>query len=300
MPLIVGIKFRNTSKTYYFGPKDIEFKVDDGAIVETARGIEYGKVTIANTMVPDSEIVSPLKDILRKATPKDEAQLRENIKREETANKLCLEKIAKHNLEMKLVNTEYTFDRSKVIFYFTAEGRIDFRELVQDLANALRNGSHKIRVEMRQIYERDDIKMRGALAMCGRPCCCGCHLQDFEKVSIKMAKNQGLSLNPSKISGVCGKLMCCLKYENDYYVETNKLMPKVKSKIKTADGVAFVESVDVLKRTIKAKIETSEGNFEIREYKLEDIQNLSKGTLADDVKVESKEEKELKKLKLDD
>ena len=192
MPLIVGIKFRNTSKTYYFGPKDIEFKVDDGAIVETARGIEYGKVTIANTMVPDSEIVSPLKDILRKATPKDEAQLRENIKREETANKLCLEKIAKHNLEMKLVNTEYTFDRSKVIFYFTAEGRIDFRELVQDLANALRNGSHKIRVEMRQIYERDDIMMRGALAMCGRPCCCGCHLQDFEKVSIKMAKNQGL------------------------------------------------------------------------------------------------------------
>ena len=291
MPLIVGIKFRNTSKTYYFGPKNIDFKVDDGAIVETARGMEYGTVTIANMEVPDKELVSPLKDVVRKATRRDEEQLRDNIKKEEFANKLCLEKIAKHGLKMKLVNTEYTFDRSKVIFYFTADGRIDFRDLVKDLASVLR-----IRIEMRQIYERDDIKMRGALAMCGRPCCCGAFLPDFEKVSIKMAKNQGLSLNPSKISGICGKLMCCLKYENDYYAETNKLMPKVKAKIKTKDGIAHVESVDVLRRTIKARIETTEGNFEVREYKLEDIEILSKGSLADDVKVDAKEEKELKGL----
>ena len=168
MPIIVGVKFRNTSKTYYFGPKNIAFKVDDGAIVETARGMEYGKVMIANMEVPDSEIVSPLKEVVRKASRKDEEQLRENIKKEEFAQKLCIEKIEKHKLQMKLVGTEYTFDRSKVIFYFTAEGRIDFRDLVKDLASVLR-----VRIEMRQIYERDDIKMRGALAMCGRPCCCG-------------------------------------------------------------------------------------------------------------------------------
>lgn len=291
MPVIVGVKFRNTSKTYYFDPKGIEFALDDGVIVETARGMEYGKITISNQEVDDKEIVQPLKEVVRKATKKDDEQLAENIKKEEFASKLCLEKIEKRALPMKLVNTEYTFDRSKVIFYFTAEGRIDFRELVKDLASVLR-----IRIEMRQIYERDDFKMRGALAICGRPCCCANHLQDFEKVSIKMAKNQGLSLNPTKISGVCGKLMCCLKYENDYYAETNKLMPKINARIKTRDGMGHVEALDVLKRTVKAKVELADGSIEVREYKLEDINVLTKGTLADEVKVSSEEEKELRSL----
>ncbi len=291
MPIVVGVKFRNAGKSYYFDPKGIEFGLDDGVIVETQRGVEYGKITIQNMSVDDKEIVAPLKEVLRRATKKDEEQLRENIKKEEFAHKLCSEKIEKRDLPMKLVGTEYTFDRSKAIFYFTAEGRIDFRDLVKDLAGVLR-----VRIEMRQIYERDDIKMRGALAVCGRPCCCANHLPDFEKVSIRMAKNQGLSLNPAKISGVCGKLMCCLKYENDYYVETNKLMPKINAKIKTKDGYGYVESSDVIKRTIKANVELKDGTHEIREYKLEDISVLSKGSLADDVKITSEEEKELKKL----
>ena len=221
MSVVIGVKFKSSNKIYYFSPEGTEFSEGEGVIVETARGVEYGKVMAANKEVPESEIVPPLKPVIRKATPADDKQLEANEKLKENALKTAAEKIARHNLVMKLVDAEYTFDRNKVILYFTADGRIDFRELVKDLASAL-----KVRIELRQIYERDDTKMRGALAACGRPCCCATHLPDFEKVSVKMAKIQGLSLNPSKISGVCGRLMCCLKYENDYYAEAQGGQPR--------------------------------------------------------------------------
>ncbi|MEG1508985.1 MAG: regulatory iron-sulfur-containing complex subunit RicT, partial [Clostridia bacterium] len=211
MSIIVGVKFKKMSKIYYFDPSDIAFEVGEGVIVETARGIEYGTVAIANKDVSEEDVVLPLKPVIRKAVEEDVKQVEQNEKDKIYAIKVCKEMIEKRNLVMKLIDAEYTFDRSKVIYYFTAEGRVDFRDLVKDIASVLR-----IRIELRQIYERDDIKIRGALAPCGRPCCCANHLQDFEKVSIKMAKTQGLALNPAKISGVCGKLMCCLKYENDY------------------------------------------------------------------------------------
>lgn len=291
MTNIIGIKFRSTSKVYYFDPCDIAFKVGDGVIVETVRGMEYGVVAIANTNVEDKEIIQPLKSVIRKASAEDTKIHEENLAKREPCMKLCLEKIVKCNLTMKLVDAEYTFDRSKVIFSFTSEGRVDFRELVRELASVLRT-----RIELRQIYDRDDIKLRGALAICGRICCCANHLNDFEKVSIKMAKNQGLSLNPQKISGVCGKLMCCLKYENAYYQEVNKQMPKFGALIKTPLGEGRVDNVDVLKCLVFARVETEDGTFDIKEFKLEDIEILSKGSLADQVEVNSAEERELKKL----
>lgn len=266
MSIIVGIKFKNSNKIYYFSPENIAFSEGDGVIVETARGTEYGRVVVQNKEVDDSEIVQPLKPVLRKATPKDDEQLKKNLQKREEALRIAAEKIARRGLQMKLVDAEYTFDCSKVIFYFTADGRIDFRELVKDLAAAF-----KVRIELRQIYERDDTKMRGALAQCGRPCCCTTHLPDFEKVSIKMAKLQGLSLNPTKISGVCGRLMCCLKYENSYYAETYKLMPKIGSKAKTPDGEGIVEDNDIIRRTVKVKIRTADDTFEIKTYKLEEV-----------------------------
>ena len=266
MAIIVGIKFKNTAKVYYFDPNGIEFKEGDGAVVETARGLEYATVTIPNKEVPDSEIVQPLKPVVRKATDEDEERVKKNLADKEHALKVIREKVADMKLDMKLVDAEYTFDRSKLIFYFTAEGRVDFRELVRILASIF-----KIRIELRQIYERDDTKMRGALAPCGRACCCTTHLPDFEKVSIKMAKVQGLSLNPQKISGVCGGLMCCLKYENDYYSETFKLMPKVGSKVKTPDGDGTVESNDLLKQTARVKVMLRDGSFDVKTYHLADM-----------------------------
>ncbi|MEG2453652.1 MAG: regulatory iron-sulfur-containing complex subunit RicT, partial [Clostridia bacterium] len=200
---IVGVKFKNSCKVYYFNPEANAYAEGEGVIVETARGVEYGLVAIANRDVPDAEVVQPLKPIIRKATDDDFAQTIKNEGMKAEAMRLANEKIEKHKLNMKLVDAEYTFDRNKVIFYFTANGRVDFRELVKDLA-----GVFRVRIELRQIYERDDTKIRGALAVCGRECCCKTHLPDFEKVSIKMAKVQGLSLNPAKISGVCGRLMC--------------------------------------------------------------------------------------------
>ena len=267
MQLIIGVRFKPVGKIYYFSPENIEFNNGDGVIVETARGVEYGTVVIPNREVEDEKIVQPLKPVIRKATEKDELQVLKNKADGAEAIKLAREKIQKRNLTMKLVDVEYTFDRNKIIFYFTAENRIDFRELVKDLAAVFKN-----RIELRQIYERDDAKMRGALGPCGRPCCCACHLQEFEKVSIKMAKLQGLSLNPTKISGVCGRLMCCLKYENDYYEEAYAKMPEIGAKIHTIDGSGVVETVNILKQEVEAKILLEDGSYDIRKYKLNDIQ----------------------------
>lgn len=285
MAIIVGIKFRSTNKVYYFDPKDIDFQEGDGAIVETARGLEYATVTIANKEVDDNEIVQPLKPVVRKATPDDIKRVEKNLQDKEHALKVIREKVAEMGINMKLVDAEYTFDRTKLIFYFTAEGRVDFRELVRVLASIF-----KVRIELRQIYERDDTKMRGALAPCGRPCCCTTHLPDFEKVSIKMAKIQGLSLNPQKISGVCGRLMCCLKYENAYYSEVFKLMPKVGSKVRTADGEGTVESNDLIKQTARVKVMLKDGSFDVKTYALEDMKIAERQSTAEIDAMSDKEE----------
>ena len=266
MAIIFGIKFKSGNKIYYFDPKNILFNEGDGVIVETARGQEFGVVSITNKEVEEKDIVSPLKPVIRKATAEDLKKVEKNLQDKEHALKVIREKVAEMGIQMKLVDAEYTFDRSKLIFYFTAEGRVDFRELVKVLASIF-----KIRIELRQIYERDDTKMRGALASCGRPCCCTTHLPDFEKVSIKMAKIQGLSLNPQKISGVCGRLMCCLKYENAYYTEVYKEMPKVGSKVKTPDGEGTVEQNDLIKQTSRVRVHLSNGDYDVRTYKLEDM-----------------------------
>lgn len=276
MAIIVGIKFRNGNKVYYFDPQGITFDEGDGAIVETARGQEFGTVSITNKEVDEKDIVSPLKPVIRKATPDDFKKVEKNLADKDHALKVIREKVAEMGIQMKLVDAEYTFDRSKLIFYFTAEGRVDFRELVKILASIF-----KVRIELRQIYERDDTKMRGALAACGRPCCCTTHLPDFEKVSIKMAKIQGLSLNPQKISGVCGRLMCCLKYENAYYSEVFKEMPKVGSKVKTPDGDGTVEQNDLIKQTSRVRVLLSNGDYDVRTYKLEDMKIGAKQSSAD-------------------
>ena len=276
MAIIVGIKFKNGNKVYYFDPKDILFDEGDGAIVETARGQEFGTVVITNKEVEEKDIVQPLKPVIRKATAEDVKKMEKNLADKDHALKVIREKVADMGLQMKLVDAEYTFDRSKLIFYFTAEGRVDFRELVKILASIF-----KVRIELRQIYERDDTKMRGALASCGRPCCCTTHLPDFEKVSIKMAKIQGLSLNPQKISGVCGRLMCCLKYENAYYSEVYKEMPKVGSKVKTPDGEGTVEHNDLIKQTSRVRVLLSNGDYDVRTYKLEDMKIGAKQSTSD-------------------
>ncbi len=271
MATVVGVRFKNTGKMYYFSPKDIIFQEKDGVITETVRGVEYGVIAMANKDVDEKEIVAPLKEVVRKATPEDEKRNEENVAKRDFLMKNTIEKAAARNLAMKIVDAEYTFDRQKVIIYFTAEGRIDFRELVKELA-----GIFHVRIELRQIYERDDIKMRGALASCGRPCCCTTHLNDFEKVSIKMAKLQGLSLNPQKISGCCGKLMCCLKYENAYYQDIFKKMPKVSSQATTPDGVGYVLSNDLLRQEVKVRITGDDGSSEIRVYPLDKINSKYK------------------------
>ena len=266
MATVVGIKFKNTGKVYYFSPKDILFEENDGVITETVRGVEYGTIAMPNKDVPEKEIVAPLKEVLRKATPEDEKRQQDNLAKRDNLLKTTIEKVNAHNLSMKIVDAEYTFDCQKVIIYFTAEGRVDFRELVKDLA-----GIFHVRIELRQIYERDDIKMRGALAVCGRPCCCTTFLSDFEKVSIKMAKVQGLSLNPQKISGCCGKLMCCLKYENANYQEIFKKMPKINSPANTPDGMGQVISNDLLRQEVKVRITAKDGSSELRIYPLDQI-----------------------------
>lgn len=266
MQKIIGVKFKNSPKSYYFNPLDETFKEGDYVIVETSKGVEYGVVSIANKEVEESEIKHELKPIIRKATEKDNRQILKLQSQRNDAMRITVEKAEKHNLKLKVVDCEYAFDGKKVTVYFTADGRIDFRELVKDLASAL-----KARIELRQIYERDDIKMRGAMAPCGRPCCCSVYLQDYEKVTIKMAKVQGLSLNPTKISGMCGKLMCCLKYESEYYQETAKEMPKIRSKVMTPDGEGVVEQLDMLRKELVVKIFKGEGDYSYNRYPLNKI-----------------------------
>lgn len=262
---VIGVKFKNNPKIYYFNPKEDEYAEGEAVIVETSIGQEYGIVANGRRDVADSQIVGELKPVIRRASKNDERQLLKLQKMRENALTVANDKLEKHKLILKIVDCEYTFDGKKVLFYFTAEGRIDFRELVKDLAQAL-----KARIELRQIYERDDIRIRGALAMCGRPCCCSTHLADFEKVSIKMAKIQNLALAPNKISGICGKLMCCLKYENDYYTEVSKEMPKVGSKVMTADGEVIVEQNDLIKKECLCKV-FKDDIVVFKKYRLEEI-----------------------------
>ena len=241
MAEIIGVRFKTVGKVYYFDPNGLELKTGEKVIVETARGVECGEVALSNREVDDSELVSPLKPIIRTATQEDLAIVAQNRKKEKEAFQICEEKIAKHQLEMKLVDVEYTFDNNKILFYFTADGRVDFRELVKDLASVFRT-----RLELRQIGVRDESKLLGGLGICGRPFCCSSFLGDFQPVSIKMAKEQGLSLNPTKISGTCGRLMCCLKYEQNVYEQLLKNSPKMGAFVKTPDGTGHVIDLNLL------------------------------------------------------
>lgn len=255
MVKVVGVKFKTAGKVYYFDPDDLQVEIGTNVIVETARGMEFGTVNMAEKEVHSSEIVSPLKKIIRIADEKDYKKHLENEEKKEKAIKLCQEKVDKHKLEMKLIDVEYTFDNSKIIFYFTADGRVDFRELVKDLA-----GVFKMRIELRQIGVRDEAKMVGGIGTCGRSLCCHSWLSEFEPVSIKMAKVQNLSLNPTKISGICGRLMCCLKYENDVYSELKRGMPDTGEKVKTPDGMAIVVETNLLENKVKTRLILEESN----------------------------------------
>ncbi len=266
MKKIIGVRFRTAGKIYFFDPKDYEVKRGDHVIVETARGVEYGTVVADPREVSDDQVVQPLKEVIRIATAKDDEQEARNKEKEKEAFKICLEKIANRGLEMKLIDAEYTFDNNKVLFYFTADGRVDFRELVKDLASVF-----KTRIELRQIGVRDETKIRGGIGICGRPLCCHTHLSDFIPVSIKMAKEQNLSLNPTKISGVCGRLMCCLKHEEDTYEEINKRLPGIGDYVTTPDGLkGEVSSVNVLRELVKVIVEDGDEK-EIHEYKAEEL-----------------------------
>ena len=254
MVKVIGIRFRTAGKIYYFDPKDIELKRGDHVIVETARGVEYGTVVMPPSELKDKEFNSPLKPVTRKATAEDSEKEKKNREKEREAFKICKEKIAKHGLEMKLIDAEYTFDNNKVLFYFTADGRVDFRELVKDLASVF-----KTRIELRQIGVRDEARMLGGLGICGYPYCCKQFLDDFQPVSIKMAKEQGLSLNPTKISGSCGRLMCCLKYEQDSYEYLMKITPGIGDSVKTPEGVATVVDVNMITGNLIVKPNTEDG-----------------------------------------
>ena len=263
MTKVIGVRFRKAGKVYYFSPGDNEIKNGDHVIVETARGVEYGYVVLGSHEVEDKKVVQPLKPVLRMASPEDEEIERTNKEKEKEAFRICLEKIKKHELEMKLIDTEYTFDNNKILFYFTADGRIDFRELVKDLASVF-----KTRIELRQIGVRDETKIRGGIGICGRPLCCSSYLSEFIPVSIKMAKEQNLSLNPSKISGVCGRLMCCLKYEEETYEELNSRFPNIGDYVTTDDGLkGEVHSVSILRQLVKVIVTVDGDEKEIREYK---------------------------------
>lgn len=269
---IIGVKFSSAGKAYYFDPNGIQAEIGTKVLVETARGVEMGKVVIPNKMVEDSEIVSPLKPIVRIATEDDFRQAEENKVKEKEAFEVAVQKIAEHKLDMKLVGAEYTFDRSKILFYFTADGRVDFRELVKSLASIFRT-----RIELRQIGVRDEARQLGSLGICGRFLCCSTFLNDFHPVSIKMAKEQGLSLNPTKISGVCGRLMCCLQYEQNAYEDMLSRMPKRGDRVETPDGVGIVADTATLKGQIKVKFQDENGeNMKFETYVLGDFQKLDK------------------------
>lgn len=299
MVKIVGVRFRNAGKIYYFDPEDMDLETGTHVIVETARGIEYGIVMIPTKEVEDEKVPQPLKPIIRIATDADEQQHRRNKEKQESAYVICQEKIEKHGLEMKLVQAEYTFDNRKLLFYFTADGRIDFRELVKDLASVFRT-----RIELRQIGVRDETKILGGMGICGRELCCATYLSEFVPVSIKMAKEQNLSLNPTKISGVCGRLMCCLKNEEETYEYLNRTLPEINEFVTTSDGLkGEVQSVSVLRQLVKVKVDVN-GEKELREYKVKDLKFR---TRKHRVKVSAEEIKELSvledkegKSKLDD
>jgi len=260
---VVGIRFKKAGKIYYFDPNDILIEKGDYVIVETVRGVEYGKVVIAPKKVSENDVVLPLKKVLRIADQKDQMIVDENRSAAKEAYEVCCEKVSLHDLDMKLVDVEYTFDRNKVIFYFTADGRVDFRELVKDLASIFRT-----RIELRQIGVRDEAKMLGGIGPCGRMLCCSTFLGDFEPVSIKMAKDQNLSLNPTKISGLCGRLMCCLKYENDEYESAKEQLPDLGEWINTPDGRGKVVGLNILERLLQVEISEQE---RVLEYTLEEI-----------------------------
>ncbi len=288
---IVGVRFRQAGKIYYFDPKNLQMTRGTHVIVETARGIEYGTVIIPPKGVTDDEVVQPLKSVIRVATPEDERIEKKNREKEKEAFRICLEKIQKHGLEMKLVQAEYTFDNNKLLFYFTADGRIDFRELVKDLASVFRT-----RIELRQIGVRDETKILGGVGICGRPLCCHTFLSDFAPVSIKMAKEQNLSLNPTKISGSCGRLMCCLKNEQETYEYLNSRLPRTGDRVTTADGFkGEVQSVSVLRQMVKVIIDTGDEK-EVREYPACQLKFKSRRKKEQQAGVSKAEMKELSAL----
>lgn len=283
MTKVVVIKFKNGGKLYYFAPREGEtYERNMPVIVETARGLEYAWVAYPEREVEDSEVVQPLKPIIRIATARDREFYESCEAKKPQAIQICKEKIQKHGLEMKLIDCEYTFDGSKLVFYFTSAGRVDFRELVKDLASVFH-----IRIELRQVGTRDETKYLGGIAPCGRVCCCAGNMPEFKKVSIKMAKTQGLSLNPGKISGLCGRLMCCLSYESDYYAEAYKKVPKVGAEINTPDGKGTVVSVNMLKMQAKVKIDDKEGGLIYKDFPVEELK------FRKNVQAEKEDEEEL-------
>ena len=298
---VIGVRFRNAGKIYYFDPAGREIHTGDHVTVETARGIEYGYVVLGSREVPDDKVVQPLKSVIRMATREDEDVELKNHEKEREAFRICKEKIRKHGLQMKLIDAEYTFDNNKVLFYFTADGRIDFRELVKDLASVF-----KTRIELRQVGVRDETKIVGGIGICGRPLCCHSYLSEFIPVSIKMAKEQNLSLNPTKISGVCGRLMCCLKNEEETYEDLNSKLPNVGDYVTTDDGLkGEVHSVSVLRQLVKVIVITKDEK-EIREYRVDQLKfkprrRKDKGSVADaELKALEALEKKEGKSKLDD
>ena len=291
---IIGVRFRNAGKIYYFDPKKLPIKKGDHVIVETARGIEYGSVVVDAREVTDDQVVQPLKPVIRIANADDNARAQRNKEKEKEAFRICLEKIRKHKLEMKLIDTEYTFDNNKVLFYFTADGRIDFRELVKDLASVF-----KTRIELRQIGVRDETKVVGGVGICGRELCCHTFLSEFAPVSIKMAKEQNLYLNPTKISGVCGRLMCCLKNEEDTYEYLNSRLPGIGDRVIADDGLkGEVQSVNVLRQLVKVLVDVQDEK-ELREYKVEQLK-FKPRRKKEKLNLNDKELKELKALEKDE
>ncbi|MFA0815960.1 MAG: stage 0 sporulation family protein [Anaerofustis sp.] len=291
MQKIVGIRFKHAGKIYYFDPQQIYLKVGDNVIVETARGLEYGNVAMKVKYVEENELKHPIKPVVRKATFKDDKLHEKNLAKAEEAIGICKEQIIKHKLEMKLIRAEYTFDATKIIFYFTADGRVDFRELVKDLASIFR-----IRIELRQIGVRDEAKMMGGIGGCGRCLCCNKWLGEFQPVSIKMAKEQNLSLNPGKISGICGRLLCCLQYEHEFYEEALKELPDLGQTVKTPDGEGVVLKLNVLLDTVNVKLNSDD--HIIREYSKNDLQIIGKRkTMKSDQVDQELFEDELRELK---
>ena len=290
MKNIVGVRFKKLGKIYFFDPQDIKLEKRDQVIVETAQGDEFGEVLIANRCIENDKIVEPLKKVIRKATDKDKKHYEECKKKEQEAFEVCQKKIKEHKLDMALTEVEYKFDNSKILFYFTADGRIDFRELVKDLA-----AIYKTRIELRQIGVRDEVKRIGGNGVCGRELCCCSFLRDFETVSIKMAKEQNISLNPSKISGNCGRLMCCLKYEQEVYEDKLKRLPNIGAIVKTADGTGEVDGVETLKERVKVKFKDGEGFF-YKKYDNKDIKIIKDVARENIDKEEIEHKKELEEL----